>query len=233
MVGGATGWFRFGAVALSADTTRYSATLSVQDTSAGTEKNGVLSVHLGITDGALAGTLTWLESVGFAADCVSALYEDGIVCLYIKTEDVTERIRVAVSGESNNGTYTSLMTTENNSAPESSTARMASAIRSTKTHGIVRRTAGSADSFSAADGVHQVLTAQAEALTVVCPNTPQECGALIRVTLAEGGSIADFTGALTYTGDAYASAAPGEVWEFSVLDGNVVGKKLATIQREE
>ena len=72
-------------------------------------------------------------------------------------------------------------------------------------------------------------TALAAALTVTLPTDSMTYGALLRVTIASGGSIAGFMGVSFVDGDDFSSAAEGDTWEFSVYNGSVICKLLTAV----
>lgn len=83
-----------------------------------------------------------------------------------------------------------------------------------------------ASALAVQDNSFTEYTALAEALTVTLPEAPMTCGAMLRVTLAEGGSIAGFVGVSFVDGDDFTEAVEGDTWEFSMLGGSVLCRRL-------
>ena len=91
---------------------------------------------------------------------------------------------------------------------------------------ILHETSDSTSELLVCDNSFTEYTALAEPLTVTLPAGDMNYGALLRVTLASGGSIAGFIGVSFVDGDDFTAAAEGETWEFSILESSVICKML-------
>lgn len=91
-------------------------------------------------------------------------------------------------------------------------------------------TAASSGSVTLTDNSITTYTALSEALTVTLPTGSMAYGALLRVAVSTGGSIAGFVNIEYLDGDDYTAATEGETWEFSVFNGSVVCKLLTANQ---
>lgn len=90
-------------------------------------------------------------------------------------------------------------------------------------------TAASSGSVTLTDNSITTYTALSEALTVTLPTGSMAYGAMLRVTLAAGGSIAGFVGVSFVDGDDFTEAIEGETWEFSIMDGSIICKLLTSV----
>ena len=94
---------------------------------------------------------------------------------------------------------------------------------------ILHETSDSNSELLVCDNSFTEYTALATALTVTLPTDSMTYGALLRVTIASGGSIAGFIGVSFVDGADFTAAEEGETWEFSILEGSVICRMLTAV----
>jgi hypothetical protein len=231
-VGGMTGWYKFGEIAVTKDLKSYEAVLLVRSTYlAGKKQNaGVLSLVLrmnsesGGVDNA-SSKMQWITPAGFAENAVCAAYdgENGIIELYIRTEDSAERLHVAVLSEGNGGEFVSLLTTADNSELELSAPNAAVYAGKSECVSISRYTFEDGAVADIPDGYSE-WTATAEISNLTINYLADKFETWLKFTTAAAGAVT-----ITLPESKYIGEAPvfgnGETWEVSIKDLVVIAVK--------